>query len=89
MKIPCKTCLKYPVCLSDRSSYILIVCPDLREAFSNIYDSKKVIYHLDKVDITATQMANLYNETWYEIYRVLPELERKMSYDSLSKEQVS
>jgi len=83
MKIPCKTCLKYPVCLSDRHSYILISCPDLRDVFTHIYNDKRLVYRLDKVDITATQMTKLYNETWHEIYKILPALERKMSYDSL------
>ena len=83
MIIPCKTCLKYPICLSDRHSYMLIACQDLRKTFTAIYNTRRFIYNLDDVDLTANDMTKLYNETWHEIYKILPELERKMSYDSL------
>lgn len=78
MIIPCKQCLKLPICISRTN----ISCNSLQDYFNTLHysirekyvkpEKRKSIF--DVFDITLEERNKAWDETWEEIYECLPKL---------------
>lgn len=81
MKIPCKTCLKYAICISQKQ----LSCDDLQDFFNNIHIEMKEV-EISKLNRGKQYVAYLsflhleqrnkaWDNTWEQMYKHFPNLE--------------